>query len=254
MQLTNDGARKYSPNWAPTGNKIVYTSYRDGPHEMYVLDMQQGNTDKLSFQRMTTLSPRWSPDGKSIVFGLVEDGTSNLYVVNPDGGGLRPLVAGFGISVEPSWSPRSDQVAYMSDRTDERHLYVVNADGSNDRRITFEGKYNASPAWSPRGDRIAFVAGDTLRSPQGYLDRIFNIYTCDVNGGNLMKLTGVKSREGNNENPTWSPDGLHILFSSDRDRTGRYSLYIMNWDGTETRKIITGGSNFTPVWGPRPWP
>ncbi|MBM3262014.1 MAG: PD40 domain-containing protein [candidate division Zixibacteria bacterium] len=251
LQLTNDGSRKYSPNWSPDGSKIVYTSYRDGPHEMYVLDLQTGKTSKNSFSRQTTLSPRWSPDGKRLVFGLVVDGISRLFTSRPDGGDLQPLVLSYGISVEPSWSPRCNRVVYMSDRTDDRHLYVINTDGTDDRRITFEGKYNASPAWSPRGDRIAFVAGDTLRTSRG-LERIFNIYTCDAEGRNLMKLTGIGGVQGNNENPTWSPDGLQILFSSDRDNNGRYNLYIMNWDGSEVRRIVTQGNNFTPVWGPRP--
>ncbi|MDE2846455.1 MAG: hypothetical protein OXO51_07115, partial [Gemmatimonadota bacterium] len=38
-QLTRDGARKYSPNWSPDGTRIAYTSYRDGPHELYILDL-----------------------------------------------------------------------------------------------------------------------------------------------------------------------------------------------------------------------
>lgn len=250
-QLTNDGSRKYSPNWAPDGSKLVYTSYRDGPHEMYILDLQSGKTTKNSFSRQSTLSPRWSPDGKRLVFGLVVDGVSKLFTCRPNGSDLQPLVTSFGISVEPSWAPLSDRVVYMSDRTDERHLYLINIDGSDDHRITFEGKYNASPSWSPRGDRIAFVAGDTLRTDSG-LERIFNIYSCDASGQNLMKLTGTRGLQGNNENPTWSPDGQQILFSSDRANNGRYSLYIMNWNGTDVRRIVTQGNNFTPTWGPRP--
>ena len=251
-QVTNDKARKYSPNWSPDGSKIVYSSYRDGPHELYVLDLQTGETSKIDSYGRTTLSPRYSPDGRYIALGVVVDGSSKLYLCNADGTDLRPLVVSYGINVAPSWSPRGDQLAYVSDRTNDPHIYIVNVDGGDDHRITFEGKYSASPSWSPRGDRIAFVAGDTLTTRRG-LERMFNIYTSDTNGENLMRLTGIDGIEGNNENPNWSPDGLHVLFSSDRAEPGEDSkLFIMNWDGTGVRRVVGTAHNITPSWGPRP--
>lgn len=251
-QLTRDGARKYSPNWSPDGTRIAYTSYRDGPHELYILDLQSGETSKVPFGGRTVLSPRWSPAGRHLILSLVTQGVSRLYISTLDGSRLVPLATGYGINVSPSWSPRGDQVVYMSDRLTQKHLYVINIDGSNDHRITFEGGYNGSPAWSPRGDRIAFVGGDVATGRRGGSRRVFNIYTCDVNGSNLVKLTGVRGPEGDNVNPTWSPDGLHILFSSDRARSGSYQIYRMSWNGGDVHPVITEGNNRQPSWGPRP--
>lgn len=251
-QLTRDGARKYSPNWSPDGTRIVYTSYRDGPHELYILDLRSGETGKISFEGRTVLSPRWSPDGRHLIVGLITEGISKLFISTLDGSGLIPLATGYGINVSPSWSPRGDQVVYMSDRLTQKHLYVINIDGSDDHRITFEGGYNGSPAWSPRGDRIAFVGGDLAPGRRGGSQRVFNIYTCDVNGRNLVKLTGVRGLEGDNVNPTWSPDGLHILFGSDRARRGEYHIYRMYWNGGDVHPVIMGGNNRQPSWGPRP--
>lgn len=251
-QLTRDGARKYSPNWSPDGTSIAYTSYRDGPHELYILDLQSGETGKVPFGGRTVLSPRWSPDGRHLILSLVTKGVSRLYISTLDGSRLVSLATGYGINVSPSWSPRGDQVVYMSDRLTQKHLYVINIDGSNDHRITFEGGYNGSPAWSPRGDRIAFVGGDLATGRRGGPRRVFNIYTCDVNGSNMVKLTGVRGPEGDNVNPTWSPDGLHILFSSDRVRSGAYHIYRMSWNGGDVHPVITEGNNRQPSWGPRP--
>ncbi len=251
-QLTRDGARKYSPNWSPDGTRIAYTSYRDGPHDLYLLDLGSGETSKVSFRGRTVLSPRWSPDGRHLMLGLITQGTSRLFISTPDGSSLVPLATGYGINVSPSWSPRGDQVVYMSDRLTEKHLFVINADGSDDHRITFEGGYNGSPAWSPRGDRIAFVGGDLMENGRGRSERVFNIYTCDVSGGNVVKLTGVRASEGDNVNPSWSPDGLHILFGSDRARSGTFRLYRMYWNGGDVHPVITEGNSRQPSWGPRP--
>ena len=196
--------------------------------------------------------PCWSPDGRHLILSLVTKGVSRLYISTLDGSRLVPLATGYGINVSPSWSPRGDQVVYMSDRLTQKHLYVINIDGSNDHRITFEGGYNGSPAWSPRGDRIAFVGGDLATGRRGGPRRVFNIYTCDVNGSNMVKLTGVRGPEGDNVNPTWSPDGLHILFSSDRVRSGAYHIYRMSWNGGDVHPVITEGNTRQPSWGPRP--
>ena len=251
-QLTRDGARKYSPNWSPDGTRIAYTSYRDGPHELYVLDLRSGETSKIPFKSTTVLSPRWSPDGRHLIMALITDGVSRLFISKPDGSGLIPLATGYGINISPSWSPRGDQVVYMSDRLTQKHLYVINIDGSNDHRITFEGGYNGSPAWSPRGDRIAFVAGDPAQSGRGGSRRVFNIYTSDVNGRNIVKLTGVSGQEGDNVNPAWSPDGLHILFGSDRASRGVFQIYRMYWNGGDVHPVVTEGNNRQPGWGPSP--
>ena len=251
-QLTRDRSRKYSPNWSPDGTRIAYTSYRDGPHELYYLDLRSGETSKVSFGGKTVLSPRWSPDGRHLILGLISEGLSKLYISTLDGNRLIPLATGYGINVSPSWSPRGDQVVYMSDRLTQKHLFVINIDGSNDHRITFEGGYNGSPAWSPRGDRIAFVGGDLAPRRQGGAERVFNIYTCDVNGSNIVKLTGVRGKEGDNVNPTWSPDGLQILFSSDRTRRDEYHVYRMYWNGGEVHPVVTEGNNRQPSWGPSP--
>ena len=251
-QLTRDGSRKYSPNWSPDGSRIAYTSYRDGPHELYIIDLRSGETTKVPLKGETVLSPRWSPDGSHLAISLIKEGLSNLYITTIDGVQLIPLVIGHGINVSPSWSPRGDQVVYMSDRLTKKHLYVINIDGSGDHRITHEGGYNGSPSWSPRGDRIAFVAGDKVDPADGRGNRVFNIYTSDINGRNLVKLTGINSREGDNVNPTWSPDGLQILFGSDRNRKGEFHIYRMYWNGGYAYPVITKDNNRQPVWGPRP--
>jgi TolB protein len=53
--------------------------------------------------------------------------------------------------------------------------------------------------------------------------------------------------EGRNENPSWSPDGLHIVFSS--TRAGRPEIFSMLADGSDVRQLTTEGDNWQPVWG-----
>ena len=53
-------------------------------------------------------------------------------------------------------------------------------------------------------------------------------------------------RAGKNENPSWAPDGRHLVFSS--NRTGSAQIWTMLADGTQLKQLTTHGSNTMPVW------
>jgi TolB protein len=53
--------------------------------------------------------------------------------------------------------------------------------------------------------------------------------------------TTILTESGNNEHPAWSPDGMHIVFSSTGG--GNSGIYIMNRDGSGKRRIFGGLKN-----------
>jgi TolB protein len=76
------------------------------------------------------------------------------------------------------------------------------------------------------------------------VDGVFQIFTARPDGSTVMQLTEV----GSNENPHWSPDGLHLVFSS--NRTGAYEIYTMNYNGSGVRRITHSANNTNPSWSP----
>ena len=61
--------------------------------------------------------------------------------------------------------------------------------------------------------------------------------------GAIRRLT---DNRGHDFSPTWSPDGRHIAFASDRD--GNYGIYVMGSDGSKPRRLTDGGGS--PTWSP----
>ena len=51
---------------------------------------------------------------------------------------------------------------------------------------------------------------------------------------------------GDNERPTWSPDGRHLAFESTRN--GSSQIYSMLADGTKVRQLTQSGKNQGPAW------
>jgi TolB protein len=74
-----------------------------------------------------------------------------------------------------------------------------------------------------------------------------NIFVIGIDGQGPIQLT---HNEGDNESPSWSPDGSLIVFSSTREGPSR--IYVMTGYGTDQRRLLTlKGQQSQPKWSPR---
>ena len=73
----------------------------------------------------------------------------------------------------------------------------------------------------------------------------FDLFVLDLATGETLQLT---EGGGNDEAPSWSPDGRMIIFAS--DRTGVSQLYLIRPDGTGLVQLTKTGNNAAPRWSP----
>jgi len=239
--LTANRSLNLTPTWAPSGRALAYVSYRTGTPALHLAHIYEGRGELIETGAGMAINPSWSPDGSRIAFTSTADGNSELYLVNSDGGGLRRLTDHPGIDTSPCWSPTGREIAFTSDRTGAPQIYAMDTDGLNLRRISYEGSYNDSPSWSPSRQYSELTFASRIeRGP-------FDIVVYDFQTRQTRQLT---TGRGSNENPGWSPNGLHIVFTS--SRSGSDQIWTMNRDGSNQKRLTRDGNNKTPQWGPIP--
>ena len=229
--------------------RIAFSSKREGNHEIYVMDADGGNLQRLTNHPNDDRNPSWSPDGKSIAFSSDRDGHFNneIYVMDADGGNQKRLTNNPDGDWNPSWSPDGKRIAFSSRRDGHfenefgitEEIYVMDANGKNQQRLTENRKNDWSPSWSPDGKRIAF-ASDRKGDFQN-----FEIYVMDADGGNQRRLT---ENRDNDVSPSWLADGKRIVFSSQRD--GNYEIYVMDTDGGNLQNLTNNPhhADVSPAW------
>ena len=235
-QLTHTGTINISPAFSPDGRTIYFTSYLAGDPQLFRVSVHSGETERLTAFNGIAAAPAISPEGNKLACTLSKDGNSEIYVLDLEGNVIKRLTRHRSIDSSPTWSPDGRMIAFSSDRTGAPQIYVMDSDGLNVRRLTFIGGYNDSPIWSDRGDRITFVS----RTKQGR----FDLASIDTSGADYRIMTEV----GHNENPHFSPDGKHIIFSSTRLSEG--DIYTMDLSGRNQRRITRSANCSNPTWGP----
>lgn len=235
-----------------TNGKIVFKSDRSAGPGLYT------TTPGGPATRVPGTAPGddhavWSPDGSRIAFMSGSQTNYEISVMNADGSARKQLTATPVAEQEPTWSPDGSRIAFVkgasgTDTTTDLEIWAMNADGSGLTQLTdtAQGVRDTQPAWSPDGDRIAFLGEGRVG------DTNSNIYVMDTNPAtddaiNLTPNDTTKNPvyQWNDEDPSWSPDGAQIVYSTIQD------VWKMNADGTGKTNLTNGsGGGAQPAWSP----
>lgn len=232
--------------------KIAFTSDRGGKYEIYIMEYNGVNQERLTFNNSDDWNPCCSPDCTKIAFSSYRDRKYDICIMDSGGSNLIRLI-NEDIDLKddyPSWSLDGSKIAF-SREYDERisEIYVMDFDGNNLKKLTDSGSdkifffsdnyyHDSDPSWSPDGSKIAFA------SPSRGDSSI--IYIIDADGYNPVRLT---NRGSLCYYPSWSPDGSKIAF--ELERNGNHDIYVMDADGTNKINLTKGDGNcYNPSWSP----
>ena len=153
------------------------------------------------------------------------DGANFLRVADYDGHNAHTVLTSPEPLISPAWSPDGNELLYVSF---ERRKPVVYRQSllTGERRIVanFPGS-NSAPAMSPDRRQIAVVLTENKTQQQIFI----------INNTGKQRL---RTSDGVDTEPAWSPDGRRIVFES--DQTGAPQIYEQILDTGEVRRISYG--------------
>lgn len=184
---------------SPKGDKIVFTSTRDGDPEIYVANLDGSGVTRLTNTPGYDGGPFFSPDGTKIVY----------RANHPE-----------GADEEAKYRELIEEGLVRPTRLE---LYVMNADGSEQTQITENGKANFGPFFHPDGKRIIFSSN--VGSQTG---REFDLYLVGVDGTGLEQVTHHEQFDGF---PMFTRDGTQLVFASNRNNAedGDTNVFVAQW-------------------------
>ena len=217
--------------------RIAFIAQSGRTKDLYVMDYDGARLTALTNDQSIALSPSWSPEGSLVVFTSYRGGAGPRLFVIPAAGGRPYLISGrAGINTSGSYSPDGQQIVCTLSHEGNSEIYLLDARGGSAQRLTTSRGIDTSPAWSPTGREIAFTS-DRTGTPQ--------VHVMDREGGNLRRLNYELSYT---DSPAWSPKGDRIAFVARAG--GGFDIYTCRPDGSDTRLVVSGGSNENPRWSP----
>ncbi|TAI48808.1 DPP IV N-terminal domain-containing protein [Flagellimonas allohymeniacidonis] len=228
--------RDFAPRWSHDGKHILFTSVRDGHHEIYRFNREGAALKKLTESEFNSEDGDYSPNGKSIVFSSDRTGNQELFIMDSDGKNLKQLTHSPELESTPRWSPDGSKILFRRspDKDAEADLFTLDIDSGELVQLTHtpEGEFHQS--WSADGSQICFVK---------VVEGVFEIHSISAKGGESKKWV---SKEGFQAfYPNWSPDGSKIAFTRDVSKgtkPGLPALFIVNREGEE--KMLCNKNSF----------
>lgn len=216
-------------------SKIIVSTDRAGgkAKEIYIMDWDSADAQRMTFTRNISISPNWSPDGSTIVYTTYTF-HKNAKLVNTDllSYDLKTkkrflLSWKQGINSGAAYSPDGKYIFLTNSNNDNHDIFRIDSDGKHRTQITKSrlGQLNVEPAVSPDGSKIAY-SSDRDGKPM--------IYVMNTDGSGNKRITFA----GNyNSSPAWSPDGKKIVFSGQDGK--HFDIFIMNIDGTGLERLTS---------------
>jgi Tol biopolymer transport system component len=244
------------PDISPDGKTLYFVSTSHGEtSELFMKKIGSNTSMRLTtipgdkrFPKVNPASPRY------LAFSTNTRGSWEIAILDISGDpGRLQFVSEQGMqSLHPSWSPDGTKLVYCAaDDFGSGQWFLKILDFTTGRTHTFDEVDGLLPVWSPHGNTIVF---QRMKHRDGWYGAI---WTAEFQSGSLRNLTAIfSSDDWAAINPSWSPDGRRIVFSTvgkSRSHAGVLNegddIWVIDADGSHPTRLTTHpAAEWLPVW------
>lgn len=230
-QLTFQGRRAGEGYFSKDSSLMVFQSEREPGNpffQIYLMDLETGDTERISPGIGRTTCAWIHPDGGRILFASTHEDPEARAKQESE---LADRAAG-------------KQRRYMWNYDPYFEIYEFDLKTREYNRLTHAPGYDAEGSWSPDGKKILFASNRhayaTELSPelQEILDKdpsyFMEIYLMDADGSNVRRLTDVEGYDGG---PFFSADGTKICWRRFAPNGATAEIFVADADGSNPRQV-----------------
>ena len=248
-QLTKELSEDYMPTWSPDDKEIAFASTRGGGQTLWVVNVADGAQRRATTAGGRIDAPSWGPGGQ-LLYHVTTTAAPVQSRFELDG---QPVTGDENVfAFRASWASPTE-FFYVSDGKIRKRSVT----GGTPQTVEFTATLQVTkpqyarrardvtsttprqalgivrPVISPDGSQIAFAA-------------VGDIYVMAI-GGKPVNLTNDAALD---TDPSWSPDGTSLVYSSDKDNA-HLQLWIRDLKSGQSRQVTRlttqpQGASFSP--------
>ncbi len=245
VSVTDSGYLHQSPVWSRDSKTLYYVSNREGPRDVFALDMSARAPVRGKPVRVTTglgaHSIDFSADGARIIYAAYTSSANIWSMPIPTGppasfSAATPVTSGNQTIEGVRLSPDGQWLVYDSDLSGNSDMYRVPVTGGEPERLTRGPLDEFRGAIAPSGKELTYHSFQTGSR---------NMFLVPLDGGPVQQITHSSAQLSM---ANWSPDGtaltLFDMITSD--------VLVMRRDGRGgwSKPRFVGGHGWRPEWSP----
>jgi Tol biopolymer transport system component len=236
----------HSPAWSADGRLLYFLSNRDGPRDIYALDIAGTGTPRGGVQRLTTglgaISLSVSSGGDRLAYAAY-DSRANLWSLPLPARGpvsaydATPMTSGSQVIEAMRASPDGRWVIYDSNLGGRSHIWRIPVTGGTPEQLTNGPADEFAGDLSPGGRELVY---------HSWRNGTRDIEILPLAGGEPVRVTDTRAQESY---PVWSVDGTSLLFVDQRRPDSAYVATRGPGGEWSAPRLVSAPASF-PAWSP----
>lgn len=213
VRLTTNPKRDDHPRWSPDQRRLAFLSDRGESVQIYAVNLQGGEPERLTSHKSPVTDFEWSPDGRFIAF----------------------------VAEEPSEKPKTKAPMVEDEGLRFAQLWLMEIATGEVKQLTKGARHITGFSWEWSGQQIVFTARQT---PKLMDNSTTEVFTIPVNWQNapLDSATARQLTKGNGaeSDARFSPDSRWVSYLAHADgdvNVGPNRIHIVSANGGEARVL-----------------